>query len=141
MIWLAAILLVHPTLTDDGSLRVAATGVNDDVVVWSLDGVEVARTKDRQAATIPVEAGEHDLQASSKAPGRWQMMARLDGAAEGAAYVPAWTAVHEPASAPSVPNSQRQPPPLALGLAITAAALLLWPGRRGLEALRRRRRA
>lgn len=140
---LAAVLVLNPVLAEDADLRLAASGTDGHMVTWTLDGVPVAVTGDREAAIVNATAGAHELRATSLAQGRWHAVARLDGAGVGAAYVPAWSATHEPENVAPV---QRAPardlvPPLPVLAAIAAAALLLWPGRRGLEARRRRRRA
>lgn len=140
MMALAVVLLLNPVLADDGDLRLVASGVGDHEVVWVLDGVVVARTADREAVTLPVPSGSHELQAHSNATTRWQAVARPDPDAPGATYVPAWTALHEPTLA-NRPVPAWSQPTLALGLAAVAVGLLLAPGRRGLEGLRRRRRA
>ncbi len=138
---LVAVLVLHPALAADGPVRVAATGVGDAEVAWMLDGLEVARTGDREAAVVQVAAGAHELRAVTLADGRWTAVARPDGEAAGAAYVPAWSATHEPAPGPSPPGrAWLDRPPLALGLGLLAVLLLAWPGRSGLEALRRLRR-
>lgn len=140
MMALAVVLLLNPVLADDGDLRLAATGVEGHEVVWVLDGTVVAHTADREAVTLAVTSGSHDLQAHSNATGRWQAVARPDPDAPGATYVPAWTAIHEPPDA-ARPAAGWPQPTLAFGLAALGMLLLLAPGRRGLEVLRRRRRA
>ena len=142
MIALVAVLVLHPVLDADGPVRVVATGVDGHEVVWLLDGQEVARTGEREAATLQVPAGPHELRAVSNATGRWTAMARPDGEAAGAAYVPAWSATHDGSPlAPAAATSGRvRAPPLAVGLAVLALVLLAAPGRSGLEALRRLRR-
>lgn len=137
---LVVVLLLSPVLAEAGDLRLVATGVDDERVVWLLDGVEVAQTHDRQAATVSVSGGAHLLEARSSATGRWQALARPDPVGDGAAYVPAWTAVHEPSATPA--TGWEWPRPALPGLLAAAAiGLMGWPGRRGLEVLRRRRRA
>lgn len=144
MILAAVVLVLTPVLDADASLRLAASGVGDETVVWILDGVEVAHTGDREAASVPVAAGVHTLEVRSLAQGRWQAVARVDAAGEGAAYVPAWSAVHEPAPAlhPDEGGGRDpwRPPMLPLALGGAAVVLLAWPRRRGLEARRRARR-
>lgn len=140
MIAFAVVLVLSPVLADDGDLRLVATGVGDDEVVWVLDGVEVARSHDRQAVTVAVGAGVHDLEAHSNATTRWQAVARPDPQVEGAAYVPAWTAIHEPPN-PEAGGRAWLRPSLPLALGSLALLLLVAPGRRGLEVLRRRWRA
>ena len=142
---LAAVLVLNPVLAEDGDLRLVATGVEGHKVTWTLDGEAVAVTGDREAAVVAATAGAHEVRATSLAQGRWHAVARIDGVAEGAAYVPAWSATHEPDRLTAV---QRMPaggrglmPPVTVSLALAAAALLMLPGRRGLEAVRRRRRA
>lgn len=137
MIALAVVLVLSPVLAEDGDLRLVATGVGDDEVIWVLNGVEVARSHDREAVTVAVAAGVHDLQVHSNATTRWQAVARPDPQVEGAAYVPAWTAIHEPPAADEGGRTWLRPSiPLALGA--LAVLLLVAPGRRGLEVLRRR---
>lgn len=141
MMAFAVVLLLSPTLAEPGELRLVATGLGDEPVVWVLDGVEVARTRDREAATIAVGTGLHALQAFSNATGRWQAVARPDPAGDGAAYVPAWTATHDPA--PAADHGWATWPRNGLSWALGGLALVVlgWPGRRGLEVLRRRPRA
>ncbi len=138
MIAVVAILLLQPVLAEDGPLRIAASGVDGHEVAWTLDGVEVARTTDREAAVIQVPAGAHELRAASSARGAWHALARPDGAADGAAFVPAWSATHE--ATPPDGASGRGVPPVPLVLGLASAILLAWPRRRGLEARRRARR-
>ncbi len=140
MIALAVVLVLSPVLAEDGDLRLVATGVGDDEVVWLVDGFEMARSHDREAVIVPVTAGVHDLQAHSNATTRWQAMARPDPQVEGAAYVPAWTAIHEP-PVPDAGGRAWLRPSLPLALGGLAVLLLVAPGRRGLEVLRRRWRA
>ena len=142
MIALVAVLVLQPVLDADGPLRVVATGVGEHEVVWLLDGQEVARTGDREAATLAVPAGPHELRAVSNATGRWTAMARPDGEAAGATYVPAWTATAEgePLAPAAASSGRLRAPPLAIGLGVLALVLLVAPGRSGLEALRRLRR-
>lgn len=138
---LVAVLLLQPALDADGPVRLVASGVGDDPVVWTLDGVEVARTQDREAAVVAVPAGLHDLRASGPAARAWMALARPDGAGEGATYVPAWTAANDPAaSAPGPDEAGLHGPSLGASLAVVALLLAAWPGRSGLEALRRLRR-
>lgn len=136
----AVVLLLAPALAEDGELRLVASGVDDATVLWVLDGVPLAETQDRQAITVHVSAGAHVLAAHSNATGRWQALARPDPVGDGATYVPAWTAIHQPAVPDGAAPTWR---PLALPgfLAAIAFGLLAWPGRRGLEVLRRRPRA
>ncbi len=95
---LLAALLLHPTLAEDGHLRLVAVGIGDDAVEWSLDGEVVAETRDGQAARVPASAGPHDLWATSASEDQWRALARPDDRpAAGAEVVPAWTAVHEAA--------------------------------------------
>ncbi|MHB1262053.1 MAG: hypothetical protein ACYC2H_10100 [Thermoplasmatota archaeon] len=97
---LLAALLLHPTLADEGHLRLVAVGTGDETVTWSLDGKVVATTRDGEAARVPATAGPHDLWASSESEARWRALARPDDRpAAGAEVVPAWTAVNEPAAA------------------------------------------
>ena len=139
MMWLAAVLLLQPVLAEEGEVRLVAAGVGRDEVVWHVDGVEIARTGDREAATAFLAAGEHEVAAHGPAGARWQALARLDGPAAGAAYVPAWTAVHEPVDAPRGSGAiDLSAWPVAL--AVAAVGLAAWPRRRGLEARRRARR-
>lgn len=140
MMALAVVLVLQPVLAEDGALRLAATGVGDAEVTWLLDGAEVARTADREATVVAVAAGVHELRAVSEAQGRWTAMARPDGSGDGAAYVPAWAATHEPALRPASAEGHLWRPSLPLGLAVLALVMLAWPGRSGLEALRRLRR-
>lgn len=136
MIALVAVLLLQPVLAEDGPVRVVASGVGGDEVVWTLDGAEVGRTADREALVLDVEAGAHDLRAASAARGTWHALARPDGTADGAAFVPGWSATHEATPRPSSGDGPGIPPlPLTLGLA--AAVLLAWPRR--LAGLPRRR--
>lgn len=142
MILLAAVLVLQPVLLEDGPLRVVASGVGDDEVVWTLDGVEVARTLDREAAVVHVAAGAHELRATSTAQGAWHALARPDGAAEGAAFVPGWSATHDPVD--REPDDARwwgRMPPLPLALGALALMLLVWPeGLAGLQRWRKRAR-
>lgn len=142
MMALVAVLVLQPVVDADGPVRLVATGVGPEEVTWLLDGVEVARTGDREAAVVHATAGPHELRAASNATGRWTAMARPDGEAHGAAYVAAWSATHEGVglAAAGSGRSWPQAPPLALGLGVLALLLAAWPGRSGLEALRRLRR-
>lgn len=143
---LAVVLLLQPVLEADGPLRLVAADVGDAEVVWSLDGIEVARTRDREAAVVEVAGGPHELRAASTAQGAWMAMARPDGAGEGATFVPGWVAVHEPGAASlgtkadAAGAAPRAWPSVPLMLAAGALLLAAWPGRSGLEALRRLRR-
>lgn len=136
---LLAILLLHPTLDSDGSLRMVATGVEDEEVTWSLDGIELGKTIDREALVIQTTAGHHELAARSEASTRWTVVARPEAATEGAAYVTSWSATHE--AEPAALSHNWRVPRLPILLGGLAAILLIVPGRRGLEAGRRRRRA
>jgi hypothetical protein len=143
MMLLAAVLVLQPVLAEDGDLRLVAAGVGDDPVVWTLDGVEVARTADREAAVVNVSAGVHELRASSAATGAWHALARPDGLADGAAFVPGWSARHEPEPSPGGADGSRwdRLPPLPLALGATALLLLAWPSRlAGLRRWRKRAR-
>ncbi len=95
---LMAMLVVHPVVDEPTDLRMVAVGV-DGEVTWTLDGDVVARTTDREAATVHVDAGSHELIARSDTDAAWEIMARPEPRGEGAAYVPAWTAKHEPTPA------------------------------------------
>lgn len=131
------VLLLHPVLEDDGPVRLVAAGVGETEVRWTVDGVEVALTRDREAAVLVLAAGAHEVRVAGPADRPWQALARPDGAADGAAYVPAWSAAHEPAA--KDPERQGGVPPLPLALALAAAVLLLWPNRRDRSSLRRNR--
>ena len=132
---LLAALFLHPTLADDGHLRLVAVGTGDEVVEWSLDGEVVARTRDGEAGRVAVSAGPHDLWASSASNEPWRILARPDDSPEaGAAVVPAWTAVHEPVASSAKPSWL-----LPAGAAVGSAAVLVRP-RSLLEGLRRLRR-
>lgn len=92
-----SMLLLHPVLDEPADVRIVASGVGDAEVVWSLDGHPVAVTTDREAVTIAIAAGMHELQASTTARGAWEIMARPEPRdPSGAQYVPAWTARHVP---------------------------------------------
>ena len=143
------VLVLQPVLAEDGPLRLVAGDIGDESVTWMLDGVEVARTGDREAAVVNVSAGVHELRVSSPARGAWHALARPDGSAEGAAFVPGWSASHEPE--PRADGGSEwldRLPSVPFALAAVALVLLAWPtrgkagelGRRGLEALRRARR-
>ncbi|HLF16304.1 MAG TPA: hypothetical protein VI796_02595, partial [Candidatus Thermoplasmatota archaeon] len=71
-------------------------------------------------------AGRHDLWAVSGTGGRWEAMARLEpDVPEGAAFVPAWHAVHEAEGNPDgLPDRLPTLALLALG-----GALAVWPRR------------
>jgi hypothetical protein len=142
MILLAAVLVLQPVLAEDGPLRIVASGVGDDEVVWSLDGVEVARTHDREAAVVAVGAGAHELRATSAAQGAWHALARPDGAGDGAAFVQGWSATHEPVEQESHDATWwGRMPPLPLALGSLALVLLAWPRRlAGLQRWRKRAR-
>lgn len=131
------VLLLHPVLEDAGPLRLVAAGVGDGEVAWNVDGVEVARTGDREAAVLDLAAGPHEVRATGPASRAWDALARPDGPAAGATYVPAWSASHEPA--PQVRQGGAGVPPLPLALALAAAVLLLWPNGRGRRGLGRNR--
>ena len=142
---LLAALLLHPTLADDGHLRLVAVGTGGEDVEWSLDGEVVARTRDGEAARVAAGAGPHDLWATSASEARWRALARPDDAPEsGAEVVPAWTAVHELAEPGSRPAWL-----LPVGAALGSVAVLVRPFQVGktyaalrslLQALRRPRR-
>lgn len=136
---LLAVLLLHPVLDHDGDLRLVAAGTGEDDITWHVDGVRVGTVGDREPLVVAVAAGAHDVSATSPATGRWTALARPEGTPDGAQYVAAWTATHEAEPAPA--RSARQVPWLPVGLGVAAALLLVTPGRRGLEAARRRRRA
>lgn len=159
MMLLAAVLVLQPVLAEDGQLRLVAADVGDESVTWALDGVEVARTTDREAAVVNVSAGVHELRVTSAARGAWHALARPDGTADGAAFVPGWSALHEPEPAGTGRPWWDRLPSLPLALGSLALVLLAWPRRlpglqrwrnalgglraterRGLEALRRARR-
>lgn len=144
MMLLAAILVLQPVLAEDGQLRLVAADVGDDVVVWTLDGVEVARTSDREAAVVNVSAGVHELRATSPARGAWHALARPDGSAQGAAFVPGWSAMHEAEArdpAGHGPQWWGRLPPLPLAVGCVALVLLAWPRRlAGLQRWRNRAR-
>lgn len=132
------VLLLHPIL-DGSDLRLAAQGVEGAEVTWFLDGVEVGRSADRQAIVVPAPPGRHELRAESLAQGRWQAIARPEGEAQGALFVPAWTASHAPEpQSRLVGEGWPSWPSLPELLALASAALLVAPGRRGLESMRRR---
>lgn len=140
---LLVVLLLQPVFEEDGTLRLVATGVGSDEVVWSVDGREVGRTHDREALEVALDAGAHNVTAASKAQGDWQAVGRKGGVADGAAFVPAWTAAHKADAPPQAGSTEvahggSKLPLLLGGLALV---LLIVPGRRGLEARRRRRRA
>lgn len=147
---LVVVLLLQPVLDEAGPMRLVAADVGDAEVVWSLDGVEVARTHDREAAVVDVAAGSHELRAASTASGGWTALARPDGVGDGATFVQGWVAVHEATDATTgglAPASSGAPeqrgwdlPALSLMLGAGALLLAAWPGRSGLEALRRLRR-
>lgn len=130
MIVALAVLLLQPVLADDGPLRLVAADVGDEEVTWTLDGVEVARTGDREAVVVNVSAGVHELRASGPERGPWHALARPDGTADGAAFVAGWSASHDP-----VPRTgDGSPwwswlPPLHLALGAAALVLLAWPAR------------
>lgn len=134
---LLAVLLLHPVLDEPSAIRLAAADVGPHEVAWSVDGVEVARTSDREAVLVHLGAGAHEVKAASDAPGPWQAMARRDAAADGAAYVPAWTARHDPARSDTARPGGDGVPALPLALAAAAAVLLVWPTR-GQPRMRRR---
>lgn len=121
MIWMLAILVLHPVLEDDGALRLVSDGTGDRDVAWRLDGELVATTWDGEPASIQVEAGRHELRASSEETGAWQIMARPDPPGPGARYVPAWTARAE---AMPVDDSRASWP---WWLVVPAAALIIAP--------------
>ena len=132
---LAAALLLHPVLAEDGHLRLVAVGTGDDAVEWRLDGHPVATTGDGEAVSVPAVAGPHELWATSPAEGEWRALARPDGAVPGGAgAVPAWTAAH-------VPREEQGLPAWTWPSASAAAALaaLVRP-RSVLQAWNRRRR-
>lgn len=142
---LLAALLLHPTLAEDGHLRLVAVGVGDEAVEWSLDGQVVAVTADAEAARVPASAGPHELWATSRSESAWRALARPDDRpAAGAEVVPAWTAVHEPDSSEDGPTWLLPAGALAASVAVlvrppqmaTAGAAL----RSLLQALRRPRR-
>jgi hypothetical protein len=133
---LAAVLLLHPVLASDGHLRLVAVGTGHDDVAWTLDGREVARTADGQAASIAAPAGEHALWATSAARSEWRALARPDGGGPGGAeQVPAWTAVHSAEAQHAAPAWM-----LPVGTLGASLAVLVRP-RMLLQALRRARRA
>jgi hypothetical protein len=129
-----AALLLHPSLAEDGHLRLVATGTGDQAVEWTLDGAVVAVTRDGEAARVPVSAGPHELWATSRAEAEWRALARLDDRpASGAEVMPAWTAQYSPSAAPDRPTWL-----LPAGAALGSAAVLVRPlqGRRAYAALR-----
>jgi hypothetical protein len=123
---LLAALLLHPTLAEDGHLRMVAVGTGEGpegAVEWSLDGQLVATTRDGEAARVEAAAGPHELWASSPSESRWRALARPDDRpATGAEVVPAWTAVHEPA-----PASPRHTWMLPAGALVGGVAVLVRP--------------
>lgn len=94
---LAASILLQPVLAEETPLRIVATGIGADEAVWSLDGVEVARTRDAEATVVQATPGRHDLWVESEARGAWRVLARPEATVPGEArYVEGWSAVHEP---------------------------------------------
>jgi hypothetical protein len=131
-----AALLLHPMLPAAGHLRLVAVGSGPDEVTWTLDGREVARTADGEAASVEAGAGEHDLWAASPARGAWRALARPDeGTAGGAQQVVAWTALHPAETHQAAPTWA-----LPVGAGAVALAVLVRP-RMLLQVLRRARRA
>lgn len=140
-----AALLLHPSLAEDGHLRLVAVGTGDDAVEWTLDGAVVAVTRDGEAARVAVSAGPHELWATSRADADWRALARLDDRpASGAEVMPAWTAQHSPSAVNERPTWL-----LPAGAALGSAAILVRPFKVGktnaalrslLQALRRPRR-
>jgi hypothetical protein len=133
---LAAALLLHPVLAEDGDLRIVAVGTGAEEVTWTMDGNVVATTRDGEAVSVPAGAGPHELWATSPADGAWRALARPDGAVPGGAgAVPAWTAVY-------VPQEDKELPTWTWPAAGAAAAVasLVRP-RSVLQAWGRRRRS
>lgn len=125
---LASVLTLAPAVDEPMPLRLVSAGTGAADVVWYLDGTEVARTRDGQAGAVDLAAGRHDLHAVTEHAGAWEVLARPDPAAPGAAvYVTGWSAQHTPAPAP---GGGRGLPvwvvPAGLGLLALAVA---WPRR------------
>jgi hypothetical protein len=132
---LASMLLLHPVLDDPTDLRLVAAGVGDHDVVWSLDGREVATTSDREAASVRVEAGRHEVVARTAHNGPWEALARAQPSGHhGAAYVPAWTARFD-----GTPEAEGGLPDWlwAIPLLLVAAGAVLVPRLRGEAAINR----
>jgi len=111
-------IVLAPVLDDPGDLRVVATGTGDEAITWSLDGVQVAQTHDREAAAFHAGAGRHRLTAQSPSRTAWMAMARLVPRGDGFALAPSWSG-HASGQPPVVIPSGSAA--AALGLALLLA--------------------
>lgn len=89
---LLSLVVLHPFLAEPSDLRLVAAGTGAEVVDWTVDGQWVATTRDREAATLLVEAGPHRVTAESRSPLSWTAVVRPAPDAAGMAYVSAWSA-------------------------------------------------
>lgn len=119
------VLLLAPTLTDAGPLRLVSDGTGSEPVSWYLDGDLLGTTLDDRPLVVEVSSGPHELAAVADYDGPWQVLARPEPVGSGVAYVDAWTARHEG----TVPEPECLPWLAPAGLASLAAAVWLWPSR------------
>lgn len=130
MIWIAALLFLHPIVGEDTDVRIVATGTEDAMVTWRLDGQPIATTVDGKAGLITLPAGEHELSASAATSQPWDIMARPQPSGNGAMYVHAWTAKFSGEARPAaaaLPVSSAEPIWSYVALAAGAVALLVLP--------------
>ncbi len=127
MMPLLALLVLSPVLMEDTDLRLVSSGTEGLPVSWHLDGVWVATTGDNETESIRVDAGAHELTASSPHPGAWTVLARPEPQVDGITYVPGWTAT----AVPKIPgnDSAWEAPWLPVVAALGALTGLLWPHR------------
>jgi hypothetical protein len=135
---LTSVLMVHPVVDEDTSLRLVALGTEDETVAWFLDDEPVATTHAGQAVTLPVPAGSWQVRAETDHAGTWEIHVRPDpDRGEGAMYVQGWSATNEPVlpGRASVLDGVAATPALQDMRWLWAAALAglvvaLWPTRR-----------
>lgn len=120
--FVVATLVLHPVLDEAGPVRLVATGLGDEPVLWRVDGQAVGTTADGEAKVVRLSEGAHVVEAQSAATGAWQALARSDPQGDGWSAVPAWHGEH-PAAQP-IPGEST----VALGVALAGAAL--WARRR-----------
>ncbi|MEK6986291.1 MAG: hypothetical protein AABX89_07910 [Candidatus Thermoplasmatota archaeon] len=120
--FVVATLVLHPVLDEAGPVRLVATGLDDELVLWRVDGRAVGTTADGEAMVLMLSEGAHRIEAQSAATGAWQALARSDPQEAGWSAVPAWHG-ERPAVQP-IPGEST----LALGAALAGAAL--WARRR-----------